>query len=280
MPFTVAHTVAAIPLRRPLGRLGVLAALVIGSTTPDVPFYLPLSLSRTATHGGMALLWFCLPVGVLAYLLYDLVLDRPLHALVPEPLRRRLVRTGREARPPVWSPAVLVSLLIGAATHLVWDSFTHGGSAGLGEWIPAIETRLFTVSGYTAYVFSVLQHASTVLGTLLLAVWIWRWYRRAPQSEPAMTGLDPAVRRHLFVAMLFVVVVASGFAVALRPPVRPDLRGLQPVARRLVVTSFATLVACVTVYSIGWHWVHARSRTRGPRSSAAKAPADGSGGPP
>ena len=260
MPFTLAHTVAAIPLRRPLGSLGVLAALVIGSATPDVSFYLPLSLSRTATHSGTGLLWFCLPVGILAYLLYDLVLDRPLHALMPEALQRRLVRTGRAARPPVWSPAVLVSLLAGAATHLVWDSFTHGGSAGVGEWIPAIETRLFTVSGYTAYVFSVLQHTSTALGTCLLAFWIWRWYRRAPQAEPPIAGLASGVRRRLLVSMLLAAVVASGMAVALRPPVRPNLRALQPVARRLVVTSFATLVACLTVYSVGWHWVHARAR--------------------
>jgi hypothetical protein len=264
VPFTLAHTVAAIPLRRPLGPLGVLAALVIGSATPDVPFYLPISLNRNATHSAMALLWFCLPVGALAYVLYDLVLDRPLHALMPEALQRRLVRIGRAARPPVWSPRVLVSLLVGAATHLVWDAFTHGGSAGVGEWIPAIETRLFTVSGYTAYVFSVLQHTSTALGTSLLAFWIWRWYRRAPQAEPALAGLTPGVRRRLLVSMLLAVVVAAGMAVALRPPARPDLRALQPVARRLVVTSFATLVACLTVYSIGWHWTHARSRTWGP----------------
>ena len=272
MPFTLAHTVAAIPLRRPLGPLGVLAALVIGSATPDVPFYLPLSLNRNATHSAMALLWFCLPVGILAYLLYDQVLDRPLHALMPEALQRRLTRTGRAARPPVWSPAVLVSLLAGAATHLVWDSFTHGGSAGVGEWIPAIETRLFTVSGYTAYVFSILQHASSALGTGLLAVWIWHWYRRAPQADPPMAGLTPGVRRRLLVSMLFAVIVASGMSVALRPPARPDLRALQPVARRLVVTSFATLIACLTVYSIGWHWV--RGRPRGWESSA------GTWGPP
>ena len=47
MPVTIAHPIAAIPLRRPLGRLGVLSALVIGSITPDVPFFLPFSLHRT-----------------------------------------------------------------------------------------------------------------------------------------------------------------------------------------------------------------------------------------
>ena len=178
MPLTIAHAVAAIPLRRPLGRLGVLAALVIGSITPDLPLFLPLPFGRNTTHTALALLWFCLPAGILAYLLYDLVLDRPLRALMPEGFQRR-----RDARPAVWSPAVLVSLLLGAATHSTRDAFTHGGSAGFGEWLPVIETRLFTVSGYTVYVFSVLQHLSTTFGLILLAVWIWRWYHRAPQAD-------------------------------------------------------------------------------------------------
>ena len=261
MPLTIAHTVAAIPLRRPLGRLGVLAALVIGSAVADVPLYLTLSLKRDVTHSAIGLLSFCLPVGIVAYLLYDQVLDRPLRALMPEALQRRLQRTGREARPPVWSPAVLVSLLAGAATHLVWDSFTHGGPAGVGEWIPVLETRLFTVSGYTVYVFSVLQHGSSALGTSLLGLWIWRWYRRAPLAERPVGGLTPGIRRWLLVSMALVAVVAAAVAGARRPPAEATLRALQPVARRLVVTALASLALSVTLYSVGWHFMRVRRRT-------------------
>ena len=35
MPFTFAHPAAVVPLLRPLGRYGVLSALVIGSIVPD-----------------------------------------------------------------------------------------------------------------------------------------------------------------------------------------------------------------------------------------------------
>jgi len=252
MPLTLAHPVAAIPLRRPLGRLGVLAALVIGSVTPDVPLYLPVALKRDVSHGAIGLLWFCLPVGVVAYLLYDWVLDRPLRALMPEPLQRRLARTGRAARPPVWSPAVLLSLLVGAATHVAWDSFTHTGSAGV-EWFPILETRLFTVSGYTAYVFSVLQHGSSAVGVSVLAAMIWRWYRRAPQTEPPAGGLTLVVRRRLLVSMALLMVLAAAAAGARRPPAAANLRALQPVARRVVVSSLSTLVAAVTLYAVAWH---------------------------
>jgi hypothetical protein len=253
VPLTLAHPIAAVPLRHPLRRLGVLAALVVGSIMPDLPLFLPLPLSRNTTHTFLAVLWFCLPAGVLAYLLYDYVLDRPLRALMPEGMARRLGRAGREARPPVWSLAVLVSLLVGAATHSAWDSFTHGGAAGLGDWLPALETRLFTVSGYTVYVFSVLQHTSTVVGLAVLIVWIWRWYARAAEGETAAGALSPRVRRTLLVIISLAVVIAAIAAAVSRPPAEATIRDLQPVVRRVVVTSLSTLVVAVTVYAIGWH---------------------------
>jgi hypothetical protein len=258
VPLTLAHPIAAIPFRRVLGRWGVLSALVIGSTMPDVPLFIPLSLNRTIAHSARGLLVFCLPVGMLSYLLFDAVLDRPLRALMPDGLRRRVARVG-VTRPPVWSPAVILSLLVGAATHSAWDAFTHGGAAGV-ELFPALETRLFRVSGYTAYVFSVLQHLSSALGTAVLVLWIWLWYRRAPQSDPPPGALSPPARRWLLAAIAAAVLTAGVAAGVRRPPAEPNLRALQPVARRVVVASLSALVASVTVYAVGWHAFRSRRR--------------------
>ncbi|MSQ59664.1 MAG: DUF4184 family protein [Betaproteobacteria bacterium] len=46
MPFTIAHPAAALPLLRPLRGFGVLSALVIGSMTPDFPYFLTGDLTR------------------------------------------------------------------------------------------------------------------------------------------------------------------------------------------------------------------------------------------
>ena len=258
MPLTIAHPVAAIPFRYPLGRLGVLAALVIGSITPDLPLFLPLPVNRNMSHSALALLWFCLPAGALAYLLYDYVLDRPLRALMPEGMQRRLVPVGREARPPVWSPAVLLSLLVGAATHSAWDSFTHGGTAGVGEWLPVIETR-FALAGYRIYVFTALQHLSTVVGMSVLTLWGWRWYRKAPQADPPPSGVEPGARRVLLAAILIAVVLAAVVGATRRPLREASLRALPPVARRVAVSSLSTLVGAVTLYAIGWHVMRRRA---------------------
>jgi hypothetical protein len=60
-----------VPLLRPLGRYGSLSALAIGSIAPDLAFIVPIGFSRDQTHGLAALFWFCLPAGVLVYLVFQ-----------------------------------------------------------------------------------------------------------------------------------------------------------------------------------------------------------------
>lgn len=257
MPLTLAHPIAAIPLRRPLGRLGVLSALVIGSIMPDVPLFLPLSLNRNVTHSLFGVFWFCLPVGAGAYLLFDRVLERPLRALMPEAVQRRLPPQG-VARPAAWSPAVLVSIVAGAVTHVVWDAFTHGESVA-ARLFPVIETRLFAVSGYTVYLFTVLQHASSAIGTLVMAAWIARWYRTAPQVPLETPGLTPKVRRWLLLGLGLVVLAAAVSGGASRFPEVPTLRALQRFGRAVIVAALSSLGVVVTLYGVIWHWMRARS---------------------
>ena len=262
MPLTVAHPVAAIPLLKPLRALGVLSALVIGSLMSDVPLFLPVSLRRNVSHSLSGVFWFCLPLGLVTYILFDRVLERPLSALMPEGMRRRLAYVQRTPRPPAWSPAVIVSLLAGAMTHVAWDSFTHGGAA-VARLLPSIENRLFTVSGYTVYVFSVLQHASSLLGTLALMLWIWRWYRKAPEMETRLAAApsDPA-RRRIVAAIAAAVIAAMAVAGASRFPVTLTLRALQPLARGTIVAGLASLFMAVMIYAVAWHWHERRSARR------------------
>ena len=104
MPYPFAHPAAVLPLIRPMGRFGVPAALVIGSMVPDA-WYLVPGLVRADSHSAGGLLWFCLPVGLLVYVCYQLF-------------------TGRSLSAAPWH-AVVVSLLVGSLTHLGWDGVAH-----------------------------------------------------------------------------------------------------------------------------------------------------------
>lgn len=137
MPYPFAHPAAVLPLIRPMGRFGVTSALVIGSMVPDA-WYLVPGLARADSHSAAGLLWFCLPLGFLMYISYH------------------LLWRGRLPKAP-WH-AVLVSLLVGALTHLGWDALAHS---------------------YAWQGINVLQHASTVLGTAFIVWWCYRSVRLA-----------------------------------------------------------------------------------------------------
>jgi hypothetical protein len=262
VPLTIAHPIAAIPLLKPLRALGVLSALVIGSLMPDLPLFLPVSLRRNVSHSLFGVFWFCLPLGLITYVLFDRVLARPLSALMPARMQRRLAHVQRTPRPPAWSLAVIVSLLAGAMTHVAWDSFTHGGAA-VARLLPSIENRLFTLSGYTVYVFSLLQHASSLLGSLALMLWIWRWYRTAPEAETRLAAApSPPAKRRIVGAIAVAVILAMAAASASRFPVTLTLRALQPLARGIIVAGLASLFMAVMIYAIAWHWHQRRSARR------------------
>jgi hypothetical protein len=104
VPYPFAHPAAVLPLIRPMGRFGVASALVIGSMVPDA-WYLVPGLARADSHSAAGLLWFCLPVGLLVYVVF------------------RYFRNESISAAP-WH-AVVISLLVGALTHFGWDALAH-----------------------------------------------------------------------------------------------------------------------------------------------------------
>lgn len=160
MPYPFAHPAAVLPLVPLMGALAVPSALVIGSMVPDAWYLLP-GLERADSHSAAGLVQFCLPVGLAAYFVWHLLLKQPLYA-----------HFGRAAAPPrlpavPWH-AVLLSLLVGALTHLGWDGVAHS---------------------YEYRGFHVLQHASTLLGSAILGWWGWRRLGRPALLPLAAAGL-------------------------------------------------------------------------------------------
>jgi hypothetical protein len=191
MPYPFAHPAAVLPLVGPLGRLAVPSALVIGCMIPDA-WYLVGVASRETSHSLPGLLRFCLPAGLLAYLAFHLLLKQALAALLPAYLASRLVPYLAKGLPAVPWRAVLASLLCGAATHLAWDGLTHERAVVNGVQL--------------------LQHASTLLGTAILAGWLWRWFRRAP-AHPVPPDLPLPLPARVAV-LLALIAVPSYWALA------------------------------------------------------------------
>jgi len=205
MPFTLAHPAAVLPLRR--FRWLRTVPLIIGAMTPDVPYYLPWRIAKhipDITHTLLGTLTLDLPMG-LSLLLCVWLLRAPLAAPLG-PRARAKCSTALErfgSRPLNWALAPL-SILIGAWTHLAWDSFTHA-DGWMVQRIPALSAPVSFFS-YTGQLCHVLQYVSSVFGLLVLAI----WFALLPVPAPVPGNGERSAGGPVLLAALFVAAAALG----------------------------------------------------------------------
>jgi len=175
MPFTLCHPAIIIPLHRAARRYTSLPALVIGSMMPDFPYFFSLGVGGTFSHSLAGILAYCVPMGALLYVEYVVVLRQPLLAWLPAPVSTRLpsALTWPAERLRL-ACVVLLSLAIGAASHIGWDAFTHQDGLPVLHYAPL--RALVPVAGIRMPLFRVLQHASSLLGFIAIAVYARRWF--------------------------------------------------------------------------------------------------------
>ena len=212
MPFTLAHPAVALPLRRVLGRLGSPSALAVGSMIPDLAYFLPLGVSGAQSHSVSGLVWFCLPAGVLGWVAYRVIVRPFVLQLMPDALALR-VGPGNAMD---WSPPALlpvgVSVLLAAATHVAWDSFTHS-TGFVVQALPVLRQPVHLVDWYQPHVFTLLQHGSTLAGLSVLAFWGFRWFRGATAREVASATRLPTWARAFIMMAVALPSAAAGFLV-------------------------------------------------------------------
>jgi hypothetical protein len=198
MPNPIAHPTASIPFAK-AGM--VFSALVIGSISPDFGYLIPLPTPYFMnTTAGLIL--FDVPVGFLLLFLFHTLLKWPLLSLLPESLQRRLFKRaqGFSFAPLKHFGLILLSLLVGSLTHVIWDSFTHEYGWIVEQFaflkIPIDGTPLYTI----------LQNLSSIIGIIVLLYWFIRWFQTAPQSDQLPARFSNLVRN------IFLVLTAVSLA--------------------------------------------------------------------
>jgi hypothetical protein len=120
MPFPLAHPAVVLPLRK-IPWLS-LSAMMIGCLTPDVSYGIRNGSMTRFAHSMAGSFLFCLPVGLLAYVMFRIIRE-PLAALLPSPHRQVLTALCRGRRHS-WI-SIIVSIWIGACSHVLLDLLTH-----------------------------------------------------------------------------------------------------------------------------------------------------------
>jgi Domain of unknown function (DUF4184) len=184
MPYTISHAAVVLPFSRLLLRWRMLSAVVIGAMVPDFRVFFPFRVARFETHSAPSLLTFCLPLGLLTYWLFQLLIKAAAVEVLPD---------GAYARwKPFAAPASLLSvrqwlsaaagILFGALTHLVWDAFTHDGSRGV-RMFPVLEDPVFDIGRRHVGGVRLMQDLGSLFGLIVVLALVCYSLRRG-QEQP------------------------------------------------------------------------------------------------
>ncbi|MEU8561064.1 DUF4184 family protein [Streptomyces cyaneofuscatus] len=197
MPFTLSHAAAVLPVVRRNGtaRWGLYpSALIAGSFAPDVTYFADTVIPGAMRFGDFTHTFLgVVTVNVLIAAVLVAVwaaLREPLVALLPVRVRGRvhaLVRGQRWNRrtfgPAAWMWFVR-SAALGAATHVVWDAFTHHS-----RWGTELLHLDRSVGGFPLYQFA--QYGSSALALVVLGWFLLTALRRTvatpvPEALPEL----------------------------------------------------------------------------------------------
>ncbi len=207
MPFTLAHPIAAAPIWLCSKRRLDLPSLFVGSMIPDLEYFLALQPTRIIGHTLLGVLIQGLPCSIVLLLVTRYVLMRPFLALLPRQLAQRFP-TLRGYFPLQVKHLfnVVVSVVIGAVSHLVWDDFTHEGG-----WFVTHSKLLQSQLG-SLPIYKLLQYGCGVIGVFALLLWLSIWLNQA-KSRNRIETLAPRWRSLTIICIVLCAVVFAWVAV-------------------------------------------------------------------
>lgn len=184
MPFTFSHPAILLPLINKRRKIFSATGLVLGSLIPDFEAFIRLDVHKHYSHTWLGIFWFDLPLAVLVSFLFHTIVRDPLIAALPAPLHQRFARfIGFN-----WLlyfkrhfAVVLISLLIGIASHLLWDAFTH-----LNLVYPnAVDSKIYITRGFRLFrvrLYKLLQYSNSLIGMYFVILHILKMPRQQEQQ--------------------------------------------------------------------------------------------------
>jgi len=175
MPFTFSHPAIILPLTCLPRKWFSLTGLVIGSLTPDFEYFLRMKIQGHYSHTISGIFCFDLPLGILLAFIFHNVVRNSLFDNLPTILKSRLLAFKHFDWNAYFKGSwhiITLSILIGAASHVFWDSFTHEHRYFVQK-IPALANNI-AFFGKQIPTFTILQHLSTLIGGLAIAFALYR----------------------------------------------------------------------------------------------------------
>ncbi|MGE8541095.1 MAG: DUF4184 family protein [Acinetobacter sp.] len=176
MPFTFSHTAATL-LFKPWLKEQKLSytGLILGCMAPDFEYFLRMNMQGDMGHHFIGIFLVDVPLGlILAFLIHTVIRD-PFIEYLPRFLKQRFIvfqnlNGLKYLLNNFWK--VVVSLILGILTHILWDAFTH--KSGFVVQLSPLLQQVIHFSQFNIPVFKILQYLSGVLGLLIVMICIYK----------------------------------------------------------------------------------------------------------
>jgi phosphoglycerol transferase MdoB-like AlkP superfamily enzyme len=240
MPFTFSHPALIVPLLYARQRYKWLSAtgLIMGSMAPDAEKFFRLKLASQHSHTIGSIFYFSCPVSIGLAFIFHVFVRRPLIAHLPSPLYRRLGKYTNfnwlnYYRQHIWG--IMLSIVIGAALHLFWDSFTHYNTL-IAAAVP--ETADMVRLGDKAMpLWQFVALVSSIVGGLIIGYYVWKM----PVSLVGHIPSASAVCRYWGIVALVAASLETVWVLAVHP------RLLNAGISSISATMLGVLVASICV---------------------------------
>jgi len=174
----MSHAVIAIPISQLTKGKVPAAAVIVGSISPDFPYFLALTPTYAPGHSILGVIIYCIAPSLVLLFVWFRWLENPTLALWKLPLRNQIVGV-----PTI--PLIVLGIFIGALSHVLWDSTSHS----YGDIVQS--SAFWNIEFMSLPIYKWNQYISGVIGLVLLALWyLYTFYKnlKAPYAGNLKAG--------------------------------------------------------------------------------------------
>lgn len=239
-----------------------MSAVVAGCFVPDAEYFIPFTRHDTGYgHTLEGVFAFDLPLALVMLWLFHHFAKEPLAACLPDGARERLHLGPRALSINSFSRFALIaiSIFVGIATHILWDSFTHPDYWLYYHWHFLRETVPLPLFGSRRWC-DIFQYVSSAAGLLIILFWFVHWYRN---TTPVHSQPDRQFFAHDRIAMgvAFAIAVIAALVSAVASGVPNGVHGGQRFMTEGAVTGITVFWVEVVIYGIVRNHTRATMKT-------------------
>lgn len=176
MPFTFSHTVATFIFSPWIKQKKLsLTGILLGCVAPDFEYFLRMKMQGDIGHHLVGVFLLDLPIALIVALIFHGLIRDELIDNLPIFFKNKFIRFKNINWFSYFKHNILIvviSILLGVSTHILWDSFTHKTGYFVVHF-QLLQSDLL-LYGVRVPFYKVLQHSSALLGLLGVAFYLFR----------------------------------------------------------------------------------------------------------